>query len=104
MSKAEQQANGSNLRNVWTVPTHGFKEAHFATFPPALVEPCIKAGTSENDVVLDPFAGAGTVGLVAETLARDSILVEINAEYAHLARRRIEDAAPMLVDVTMADA
>ena len=50
MTKAEQQSNGANLRNVWTIPTHSFSEAHFATFPPKLVEPCIKAGTSERGV------------------------------------------------------
>jgi len=151
-----------NLRNVWTIPTAAFSEAHFATFPPALVEPCIKAGTSERGncphcgsawmrvssrgaeqpevapseidrfgtgdagvhrkiggeyqkwlnanpvrtvgwkqacrcpehepvpaVVLDPFGGAGTVGLVAEGLMRDSILFELNPEYAEIARNRI---------------
>lgn len=167
-----------NLRNVWTVPTAPYKGAHFATFPPALVEPCIKAGTSEygacsncgapwvrvvekgrlvaddgkkqlNAVmtersegadgrnagsnragdghvpnahyertttgwrpicncrqaafgapyptrpatVLDPFAGAGTVGLVADRLGRDSILIEISHDYAEMARKRIEDDA-----------
>ena len=50
MTKDEQQANGANLRNVWTIATHSFSEAHFATFPPRLVEPCIKAGTSERGV------------------------------------------------------
>ena len=161
MSNAEQQAAGANLRNVWKVATKPFKGAHFATFPPEIVEPCVKAGTSEKgacancgapwtrdvvtpkaprvpatgktkddprlrmktgqalqdwrdanpprtvgwrpscacdaDVVpaacLDPFAGAGTVGLVADRLGRDAILIEINPEYAEMARGRIvEDA------------
>ena len=163
---------GANLRNVWTIATHSFKEAHFATFPPALVEPCIKAGTSEFGVcgkcatpwgrvterefepqqdvsagkgvrghagqkataeengwagsprgkthsrttgwapicgctpetacpatVLDPFGGSGTVGLVAERLDRASILIEISAEYAEMARRRIEDDAPLFTQI-----
>ena len=150
---------GSNLRNVWTISTHSFSEAHFATFPPRLVEPCIKAGTSERGVcqecggpwvrsvdvgyldtgsngeknigteasrmasgrrmlrnttttgwsptcqckpqtsvpstVLDPFGGSGTVALVAQRMNRDAILCEISAEYAEMARKRIEGDAPM---------
>ena len=156
----EQQASGSNLRNVWTIATHRFPGAHFATFPPKLVEPCIKAGTSERGAcpecgapwtqvterkqvnpgnrqtngprsmerrqesagfeqrletqvetlgwqptcehdtepvrckVLDPFGGAGTVGLVASRLGRDAILIELNPEYAEMAERRIHEDAP----------
>ena len=165
MTKAEQQSGGANLRNVWTIPTHPYSEAHFATFPPALVEPCIKAGTSahgvcgecgapwvreverefvpqpdvsrekgvkgageqksmgpdsrwdgaprgsnqsattgwsptcDHDVLavratcLDPFAGSGTVGLVADRLQRSAILIEISPDYAAMAQRRIEDDA-----------
>jgi DNA modification methylase len=158
---------GRNLHNVWKIATKPFPEAHFATFPPALVEPCIKAGTSEKgrcsvcgaprqritkttyrnpgnrttnglrslanrhqtagfghrlekDVsttgwqpsctcagetvactVLDPFGGAGTTGLVASRLGRNAVLIEINSDYAEMARRRIEDDAPMLVQVKM---
>ena len=155
----------ANLRNVWTIATHSFKEAHFATFPPALVGPCIKAGTSAKGVCgecgapwvrvvnrelqelrpgpkqpsdalarnngrgiggtvtkaassettgwrptcdhhaavipatcLDPFAGSGTVGLVADRLQRDAVLVEISEEYAVMARRRIVDDAPALLE------
>ena len=159
--------SAANLRNVWTIATHAYSGAHFATFPPALVEPCIKAGTSAKGacgecgapwvretsktvehtsgsgrsgrqpkgkhegseqaesgtydirmgpvvhtattgwspscecdagepvpaVVLDIFAGSGTVGLVADRLQRDAILIEINAEYAEMARARIADEA-----------
>lgn len=157
---------GRNLRDVWTIPTAPFPGAHFATFPQALVEPCIKAGTSEhgccskcgapwvrereddtggakghawldhaNDAerggfktasskgyrrgstvgwspgcdcaaavvpctVLDPFAGAGTVGLVADKLGRDSILIELNPLYAEMARKRIYEDCPLFADVT----
>ena len=172
----EQRDNpisGANLRNVWTIPTHSFKEAHFATFPPKLVEPCIKAGTSaegacakcgapwarqtekilvkdnpnrvppplrQNEdrgdqgnnrardghipgsttkvetkgwqptcscdagvkpcVVLDPFAGAGTVGLVAQGLQRDALLIEISPEYAEMASKRIKAGAPLFAEVS----
>ena len=163
---------GANLRNVWKIATHSFSEAHFATFPPALVEPCIKAGTSAHGVcekcsapwvrgikseikytqkvhnvrgvdqeggnagsnrsrdghiagqkhvettgwspscqckvrptvpatVLDPFGGAGTVGMVAERLGRDSIIIEISPDYAAMAKRRILDDAPLLANVAL---
>ena len=166
-------SRGANLRNVWKIATHSFKEAHFATFPPKLVEPCIKAGTSERGAcpgcgapwarvtetsytknrpsagsdprsrsedrqaqgsmgghrgyrgnnlakhtettdwtptcdhdadpapctVLDPFAGAGTVGLVADRLNRNAVLIEISAEYAEMAERRIRDDAPLFANV-----
>ena len=161
-SAKELASRGANLRNVWTIATHAFNAAHFATFPPALVEPCIKAGTSakgccgecgapwrrdvasaiehtqkthnvhgreieplnhgsdradrhvagikriqttgwspscEHDAptvpatCLDPFAGSGTVGLVADRLQRDAILIEISADYAAMARARIEAEA-----------
>ena len=163
---------GANLRNVWRIPTAPYKDAHFATFPPALVEPCIKAGTSEKGVcagcgapwkrevdtpripdevrnrrkdqkmgfhprqvgsgtkmnkwrnenpptttgwlptcecnaetvpavVLDCFGGAGTVGLVADRLQRDSVLIEISDEYAAMACKRITADAPMLASVTL---
>ena len=91
--------NGRNLRDVWTIPIFGLSAAHFATFPPKLVEPCIKAGSRPGDKVLDPFGGAGTVGLVADRLGRDSTLLELNPEYAELARKRLIDDAPLLCEV-----
>jgi len=167
----EPNPSDRNIRNVWTIATAPFPSAHFATFPPALVEPCIKAGTSEkgccpecsapwvrdvdkasgggigkswhdhsNDeqtgqskailpegysppktigwrlscgckpvldggspqscTVLDPFAGAGTVGLVADRLKRDAILIELNPDYAAMARARIQADAGMFAEVS----
>ena len=93
------QDRGANLRNVWRIAPHPFPGAHFATFPPALVAPCIKAGCPQDGVVLDPFAGSGTTGLVAERLGRDTILIELNPDYAEMARVRIKADAPMITDV-----
>ena len=165
MSKADQQAGGANLRNVWKIATHAYSEAHFATFPPDLVVPCIKAGTSEKgccskcgaplvrDVaveyskrrpnavtgrvdggdcgwsgspqlnkhvtttgwtatcehfaevepctVMDPFCGAGTVGLVAQRLQRNAIIIEISKEYAEMSQKRIAEDQPLFADVTV---
>lgn len=88
-----------NRRSVWTVATQPFKEAHFATFPPALIEPCIMAGCPIGGTVLDPFGGAGTTGLVADRLGRDAILIELNPEYAEMAKERTTRDAPMFVSV-----
>ena len=81
-----------NKRSVWTVPTQGFKGAHFATFPPDLIRPCILAGAPLGGVVLDPFGGAGTTAVVAMQEGRESILCELNPEYAAMAERRIAAA------------
>lgn len=169
MTKEQQQAGGANLRNWWPVAAEPYRGAHFATMPTGIVEPCVKAGTSEAGVcphcgapwvrqtektlvkqyesrhggynargnhkgmvdmsgnwtpgtdnvtttgwapscdcppaepvpatVLDPFAGAGTVGLVADRLQRHAILIEINGEYAEIARKRLSEDAPLLVDL-----
>tara|TARA_R110000824_G_scaffold399317_1_gene604668 strand:- start:45 stop:1100 length:1056 start_codon:yes stop_codon:yes gene_type:complete len=80
-----------NKRNVWKVSTKPFKEAHFATFAKDLIEPCIKAGCPEGGVVLDPFGGAGTTGIVAQSLNRQSIMIELNPEYIKIAKKRIEN-------------
>ncbi|RMR88864.1 DNA-methyltransferase [Pseudomonas coronafaciens] len=81
-----------NKRSVWTVATHSFKGAHFATFPPDLIRPCILAGAPRGGVVLDPFGGAGTTSLVSMQEGRRSIICELNLEYAALARARIDAA------------
>ncbi len=108
-----------NARNVWTIAPRAFRDAHFATFPPALAERCIKAGVPPTVCgccgavagcgpicaafprtrghVLDPFGGAGTVGLVAEELGFASTLIELNPEYAAIAERRIATARPAAV-------
>ncbi len=79
----------ANKKSVWTVPTMPFKEAHFATFPEKLIADCIKAGCPENGIVLDPFMGAGTTGLVARKLNRNYVGIELNAEYIKIAEKRI---------------
>lgn len=91
-----------NKRSVWHVATAPFAEAHFATFPPALIEPCILAGCPEGGVVLDPFFGAGTTGLVADRLQRDCIGIELNPAYIDIARRRIAGDAPLFAEVAHA--
>lgn len=88
-----------NKRSVWEVTTQPFKGAHFATFPPALIEPCIKAGCPEGGTVLDPFFGAGTTGLVADRLGRDCIGIELNPEYAEIARNRLIGDAGMFAEI-----
>ena len=89
-----------NRRSVWTVPTSPYKGAHFATFPPALIEPCILAGASRDGTVLDPFGGAGTTGLVADRLGRNAILCELNPAYAQMAADRIKNENPMFAEVS----
>lgn len=84
-----------NKRSVWSVTTKPFKGAHFATFPPTLIEPCILAGCPQGGIVLDPFGGAGTTGLVAQNLNRNSVLIELNTEYADIAKQRIPSELPI---------
>jgi DNA modification methylase len=79
---------GRNKRSVWTVPTAPYPEAHFATYPPDLIKPCILAGSRLGDLVLDPFAGSGTTGMVALELGRRAILIELNPDYIELIRER----------------
>jgi DNA modification methylase len=77
-----------NLRSVWTVAAQPYDGAHFATFPPALIEPCILAGSRPGDVVLDPFFGSGTTGMVAEKQGRRWLGFDLNPEYAELQKQR----------------
>ncbi len=80
-----------NKRSVWTVTTKPFSKSHFATFPPDLIKPCILAGCPTGGVVLDPFFGAGTTGVVSRELGRRHIGIELNPEYAEMARVRIRN-------------
>lgn len=88
----EPAANGSrrNRRSVWKVHTQATEHAHYAVFPPGLIEPCILSSTRAGDFVLDPFFGSGTVGLVCQKLNRRFVGIELNPEYADLAVRRLE--------------
>jgi len=96
LARADYRDRGRNKRDVWTVATtKAFQNAHFAVMPEALVEPCVLAGSAEGDVVMDPFAGAGTTGLVALRHQRKFVGIEVNAEYAEMARGRIVDDAPL---------
>jgi DNA modification methylase len=88
-----------NARNVWTITTQPFSGAHFATMPPELAERCIKASSKPGDTILDPFGGAGTTGLVADRLARNAILCELNPEYVKIARERIINDAPLFCQI-----
>ena len=78
-----------NKRDVWVVNTVPFKGGHYAAYPPKLVEPCLLAGCPEGGIVLDPFFGSGTTGMVAKQLNRHYIGIELNPEYAELAKARI---------------
>jgi DNA modification methylase len=99
MEKAQQCSGMRNKRSVWEVATQPYSEAHFATFPPALIEPCILAGCPKGGTVLDPFGGAGTTGMVADRLQRNAILIELNSDYAEMARERLSDDAGMFAEV-----
>ena len=89
-SKMPDGSYGRNIRSVWTINPQPYREAHFATFPTTLVEPCVKAGSKKGDTVLDPFAGSGTTGLVAGRLGREFVGIELNPDYIRLANERIE--------------
>lgn len=80
-----------NRRSVWTVTTSPFKGAHFATYPPKLIRPCILAGSRPGDTVLDPFNGAGTTGLVAMQLRRAYVGIDVNADYLAMTRERLAE-------------
>ena len=88
--RKEREGNGRNKRSVWTVNTKPFKEAHFAVFPEALIEPMVLAGCPEKGVVLDPFFGAGTTGVVAKKFGRKYIGIELNEEYCKIAEDRLK--------------
>ena len=85
-----------NRRSVWTVATKPYSGAHFATFPPKLIEPCILAGCPAGGTVLDPFGGSGTTAAVANEHGRNAVLCELNPAYAELARKRLGGVQPRM--------
>lgn len=91
--------NGRNKRTVWNVALSKFRGAHFAVFPEKLIEPCILAGCPKNGIVLDPFFGAGTTGYVANKFSRKYIGLEINPEYAEIARERLATVQVELLNI-----
>jgi len=96
---ADPNPSGRNKRSVWFVSTKSYSGAHFATFPPDLIEPCILAGSKAGDTVLDPFNGSGTTGAVSLKHNRNYIGIELNPEYIELAHSRITQAQPLLLGV-----
>jgi site-specific DNA-methyltransferase (cytosine-N4-specific) len=92
-AQAVRGPNDRNLRTVWEVNTKPYREAHFATFPLQLVEPCARLSTSPGDLILDPFIGSGTTGVAAIEAGRRFVGIELNPEYVEIAERRL-NAAP----------
>jgi DNA modification methylase len=88
MKKSVNDDQKRNKRTVWTIATHPYAEAHFATFPEEIPKLCILAGSKPGDTILDPFAGSGTTGKVAIELGRKAILIELNPAYIELAEDR----------------
>jgi DNA modification methylase len=91
----------SNKRSVWSIPVASYSGAHFATYPPELIKPCILAGCPEGGTVLDPFGGSGTTAQVASNLNRNAILCELNPEYVEIAKGRLHDSLGMFLDMTV---
>ena len=89
----------SNKKSVWTVSAKPYPEAHFATYPPELIKPCILAGCPEGGTVLDPFGGSGTTAQVANNLNRNAILCELNPEYVELAKKRLQESLGMFMQL-----
>ncbi|HLK57253.1 MAG TPA: site-specific DNA-methyltransferase [Chthonomonadaceae bacterium] len=92
-NRAMRGPNHRNLRTVWDINTQPYNEAHFATYPPALIEPCIALGSQPGDLILDPFIGSGTTGLVALQMNRRFVGIELNPSYVAVAERRLNGAA-----------
>ena len=88
-----------NKRSVWSITNKPYRGAHFAVYPPDLIEPCIKAGSEKGDIVLDPFMGSGTTAAVAKSLGRDYIGCELHEDYGNLIEKRVGEYAPV-VEVT----
>ena len=99
MTKEEQCSGMRNKRSVWTVATRPFPEAHFATFPEELIQPCILAGCPEGGIVLDPFGGSGTTAVVASSFSRNSVLIELNQDYIQMSIKRIKKRNSLFTDI-----
>lgn len=98
--KAAMELSGGkprNRRTVWDVNTQPFPDAHFATFPAALIEPCILSSTRVADYVLDPFLGSGTVGMVCRKFQRRFIGIELNPEYLAISRKRLKEGSQQIL-------
>ena len=78
-------------RSVWNITKKGYRDAHFAVYPPELIKPCILAGSQENDIILDPFIGSGTTAMVAKSLGRDYIGCELHEDYGKLIQKRLNE-------------
>jgi len=98
-SRKHTGCTDANLRSVWWISPAQYREGHYAVMPDALAEICIVAGCPQGGVVLDPFGGVGTTGLVADRLQRNAILIEVNPEYAAMAEKRIHADAPLFAEV-----
>ena len=90
-SGLEKSYPTKNKRSVWSVTNKPYKGSHFAVFPPDLIEPCIKAGSEEGDIVLDPFMGSGTTAVVSKSLGRHYIGCELHEEYGKLIQKRLSE-------------
>lgn len=97
-NNADHKGDTRNRRSVWTIATRPYKGAHFATFPEALAEPCILAGSCYGDIVLDPFMGSGTTAAVAIEHGRQYIGCELNEDYGPLQEKRIAEARGKVLD------
>jgi DNA modification methylase len=97
----EKSYETKNKRSVWSIPVASYSEAHFATYPPELIKPCILAGCPEGGTVLDPFGGSGTTAQVANNLNRNAILCELNPEYVEIAKGRLHESLGMFMDLTV---
>lgn len=86
----DEQYAARNKRDVWTVTTKPYSGAHFATYPEDLIKPCILAGSREGDLVLDPFNGAATTGVVCKRLKREYLGIELNPEYVDISNERLQ--------------
>ena len=91
-----EEIKGANKRSVWSVNTKSYDGAHFATYPPELIRPCILAGCPKGGVVIDPFGGSGTTAAVANEEGRDAVLCELNPEYIALINKRLSEVQPKL--------